>query len=459
MSQFDDDKFWELKVKKMKDYVEISVPAIEDVIRFPGLFGSTKEEEKLRKRQQYEHMLHSPIPKAAMKLQRWGKLTDDIEDYASTAAGAGYFAMKAAKRWSPFLARKIGTRAVPFVGWFMLGLDVLNLGTALFTLSSNPMGAKRAIHSAKDLTNKRALTRLVSADRVKRWKPSIGTLLEALQASEDATGYGIRLGPVMGAIGEEFWGIEKFLAGDTRAIRASYPWQRPGTLEQKAYKSLGSSGEIIPFLYHSGSPLYFPAVIAIGMAARMITKHSAHPEWDNVYFNTKHIPLYYNPPTNPITREVLSDMGFDPDERVGYLGIDGPQMPTLEQLGFTYDGSYSKDIETSLENLSHSWRSYFYNCELGDMTDSFLSLLSYPDDQLQYIPVGPLDMLARAANKSIIPPLNTPPQRIQLFCNILSDLIVGRHGGWPPKQDIEAIAISCWGDFDTFCPPTKTYTP
>ena len=86
-----------------------------------------------------------------------------------------------------------------------------------------------------------------------------------------------------------------------------------------------------------------------------------------------------------------------------------------------------------------------------------MSLLAFPDGDLEYLRTGEVDMMMMAAKMAIIPPRDTPPEAIQLFCDLLSDYIIRHHGKWPVKYFVQQFATSAWGDFDTVCPPIKRY--
>lgn len=436
--------------------VEISCPSLTDIFRFGALSKYFGEDEVERRKQMYRHFLSSPIPKKFLKLQRIAKETDDIEDYISTGIGATWVGAKVAARYAPGLAKLVGERAIPVLGWAMLITDLLNFATGLFSLGSNPMGVKRVIEGAKALGFKNARGRVKNAERIKNWKPSVGTILEALQASEDATGYGLRLGPLMGCISEMFWGTTKLISGDVDKVKVSMPWDRPGTMEYKAYKALGAAGELLPMLYHTKPELYVATVATIAIALEAGAKKSFHPQWDKVYLQIKDMELVETPPDNPYTRQALKELGFDPDEKVGYLGIDGPYMPKVSQLGDFYDRPPGKDLETKVLELKDSWTAYAWNCALYDLDTISLDALAYPDGGVEYHHWSDLDMLVITAKLGVVPPRNTPPEAIKAYCDQIS-MFLQINDKWPTRNDLQKWATAIFGIYDTTCPPTHTY--
>jgi len=454
----DAEEQYGLKVQVKENAVEISAPALFDVFRVGKLSSHFGVNEKEAKRAMYQHIKESPIPARFQKLQRIATQTDNIEDYVSTALGAGWVISKIMARYAPGIAARVGERAVPILGWAMIAQDLLNFATSIFNLGSNPLMVKRTLHGAKALGPKGALMRLKNTERLKNWKPTWGTILEALQASENATGYGLRLGAIMGCLSEEFWAAEKFLTGETDKVKVSYPWQRPGTAEYAAYKAMGSSCELLPTLYFTNPYLYMMIVLSFSYAAEQGVKKSFHPEWDKVYGEIKDMTLIERPPTNPITREVLKEMGYDPDEKVGYLGIDGPYMPKVSELGMLFERDPGVDLEEKFLQMKDSWHAYAWRCALYDLDVNCINMLAWPDSGVEYHNWSDMDVLIEAAKMSIIPPLNTPVDQVSMFCQLIKTE-TGRLGAWPQKSYLEQVARMCWGDFDIQCPPVKVWKP
>jgi len=289
----------------------------------------------------------SPTPDWVKKLQRWAKTTDDIQDFIVTAEVAGKLAVRAAKRWAPKLAAKVLGRAIPGLGWVLLANDALNLATTILSLPSGASGAKRIAEAILGSKLKNLKGRYKFAKKIGELSTTWREWIQVAQASEEITGVGLRLGAVMGFLSDCFWGIWK-------GAELHGPWEKPGTLENKAYKALKSiweQGEHVKWLgsdalarnamamdvaydilYGQSLANNWPATANANRHRKVPTKDEIRPKWYGAARSP--IPIYYEPKQviDPISIQVLKDMGLDPEEDVGFIGYPYGEAPTLGEI-------------------------------------------------------------------------------------------------------------------------------
>jgi len=372
-----EEELWGAHAVISSEYVTIWVPSLSDVFRLPSLWQWLGENEEKRRKAFFAHLKTQPVPEFAKKMQRIAKLTDDIEDYMSTLEVAGYWAWKATSRFMPAIANKIGGKIIPGIGWYMTAMDLLNLGTAAFSFSSIPLSAKRFMEGGRHLHPNAIKARLKNPENIKKWKPHLGSYLEVAQASEDLFGVGIRLGALFGFLSDCFWGTAQYVAGNVDQIKMLYPWERQGTMEYKAIKCLNSYCELGPVMKYLPAMNFYAYAAAIGLGAGHVVHKSPHPKWLDVYLEMEEWDLVYDPPTKTLTRKILEDEGYDPDENVGYIGLPWGQMPKVKDIGMVYQGSFGSDLIAKYYEGSNSWTSYLASCGNGNFEDDIIPMLAW----------------------------------------------------------------------------------
>lgn len=434
---------WKAYARKRAEYVEIYVPSFTDVFQFPGMAAALGEDPVKKKKTFFGHVAHAPVPKFAAKMQRIAKRTDDIQDYCSAATTMAWFAYRLTSRWLPAIAAKIGSKAIPGLGWFMLGQDILNLATGVFAFASTPMMAKRLIHGCRSMRRRNVKARITNTKRLKDFRPGFGKMLEVAQASEDAFGIGIRLGAIFGCLAECFWAPVMYVLGETEDLRIRYPYQRPGTLEMKGHKVIQSVLELQPIHKYIPHMIPYSWLCACVGAAQGILGKSPHPNWNEAFHAVKDRKMIYEPPTNPDTRQALSEMGYDPDENVGWNGIDGTEMPTIGEVPDIYPGNIGEDYNDLRAAHADDWRTYALDCVVGDGTDSLIELCAYPDGEVKVTLADDFQELLNYVNAGFFPHLNLPtPCHQRGLDHLVAFRAVQDRHIWP--REIEEILTVSW---------------
>jgi hypothetical protein len=226
---------------RLKLYPEL--PGWDDILRLGAVPpGMTEADIKARRKRIAARIRQSTTPPAQQAIANVINAIDDVQDLASFAGLAARMVLRAAPR--------VAARFVPILGWVATASDVLNLlsflaltgGIALGIRSEGPLAGATAIagpafvkaalkremwtmlrRSAFKNVRSNALTdtlaelfaqrRAAQAANVARYGAVIGKplrfteLLEAGQALETLTGYGISLGAIMGFLSDASWAL------------------------------------------------------------------------------------------------------------------------------------------------------------------------------------------------------------------------------------------------------------
>ncbi len=190
-----------------KDQYTIDIPGASDIFALPIPALANKE----LKRQRYLRMKTSQT--AMPEFLQWMPQVINKLDDAQDLLWTGLVLAKP-------LLRRLPSRFIPYLGWALLANDLLNLGTFLLGTMSGGVIPKRSFREAvTSLPFKRngRLTRGVRFLGKTRWLPFA---LQAGQALHSVTGYGLRLGAVMGCVTDSFWALLRPTTNDQIVVRA-----------------------------------------------------------------------------------------------------------------------------------------------------------------------------------------------------------------------------------------------
>jgi len=193
-----------------EDAYTIDIPGAADIFILPL---DSLENETLRK-QQIARMKSavSPRPDILDWIPNVITKLDDAQDLLWTA-------LVLAK---PLLVR-LPERFIPYVGWVLLANDLLNLSTTLLGMVASGRPSKRKVRSAftsLPFSRTARIGRVAKFLEVTRWIPFA---LQAGQALESVTGYGLRLGAIMSASNDLMWAGIRKLQGKKVIFRGPPP--------------------------------------------------------------------------------------------------------------------------------------------------------------------------------------------------------------------------------------------
>lgn len=182
----------------------IDIPGFSDFIRIPALEDYELKRDRIERMRTRE----SAVPDFLQWIPSVITTLDDAQDLLFTG-------LVLAKP----LLRRLPARLIPGLGWVLTANDALNLGTAVLGSTLAGRGPKpKALKTLVDLSSSKArrVTRVSQFLTDTQW---FGFALQAPQAAEYLTGYGLQLGPLMGAISDTIWGTIRALGGSQVEFR------------------------------------------------------------------------------------------------------------------------------------------------------------------------------------------------------------------------------------------------
>jgi len=162
-----------------------------------------KGEKRYRMAKWREELEKSHVPQWARKLQKWVTTLDDIEDILSSAA--------AISRLGAFLIPQAAPVLAPLSAVLELAALAFDIPKDLLAAPLGPMGLKKTYEDVGKLLHPwKTIKTILKKEAPKTLKaalPSLGEIIEIAQAAKTLTGYGISLGPTMGAISNVWFGF------------------------------------------------------------------------------------------------------------------------------------------------------------------------------------------------------------------------------------------------------------
>ena len=130
---------------------------------------------------------------------------DNIEDAFVTIVALGRIAVK--------LAPRLLGRAIPGLGWLLIGSEIINMGNVMSWTGFAAMSNKRKLEAMAEKNPFHVKSKAMRAIKLKRVLPTFGEGLEILQTTDQLFGVGLCLGGLMGlvtdaastALSDEYW--------------------------------------------------------------------------------------------------------------------------------------------------------------------------------------------------------------------------------------------------------------
>ena len=191
----------------------VDIPGIKDVFRYESKKSYDKE-YKAEIIQRFKTK-ESPVPEVLQWIPDVINKIDDAQDLLYTAAVMG-----------KFLIRRVAPRFIPYVGWALLAMDIMNIATKLLSLAMTPgltkPNLRKGVRKYRNL-KKAPLDAFRDFLAPGGWRKGMAFALQAPQAMVTLTGYGLQLGSIMGAVSETIWGGIRSLGGAKVTFRGPPP--------------------------------------------------------------------------------------------------------------------------------------------------------------------------------------------------------------------------------------------
>src|SRR4030042_161332 len=305
--RFEKKKFEDLKKENNEKYgYIIKIPKLEDIFHLKPNLMKSSAEIKAEKKQGLMTALSSPQPTSGPWSWYTTAMTwmDNIQDTGSII----YPAVSMLARWAP---RAFG-RLVPVVGWMMLGTDLLNWLLHLGRLNFTGMGGKRAWCDGQKHNPFHKSNQWLRKERIRNYKPGVADLIQVAQVTDQITGVGISLGPIMGAAFDVLWGGYHYIKGDP--VRIAYEVPDMFEHEKIAGRGLANAGLINSFGQVFSEEMHFWSLLVGAMSARIFTPAAHDFDIMGLVEDPMNIIIPAGIPTDPLTIEVIKEAALNVED-------------------------------------------------------------------------------------------------------------------------------------------------
>lgn len=437
-----------LSEKKKKKAVEI--PGWDDIIRIFPDSTLSPDELKKRKKERAQRIAQSPTPGTVQSIGSILTWLDDIQDSLVTLSYLGRVAAKIAGRTAPKLA---GRMMVP-LQYVAAARDILSIDKLFKSLSLARAQGKRALWDALEALPSMQRKKLKAAAKLKELLPSWAEAVQIAQTTEIATGYGLSLGPIVGAVSDAVFGL-------LRGARFK-DWEA----EKDLRKRINQASELAAKEYKSPdlSIASITAMHTLSVGSSLTSISEVLSPDDNiavltamkqaaVYLNTtQHLedwhvwarPHMNKPQDQPFTSSENQDLiaSVDPGlvrDQYQFPFLGGVESITPKLRANLSRPLISKGFRKWLVPLGADWRVNYASAVISELASDTFGAYEGPAEEM----VTTLSPEARAIylkfEYQLQKSLGTP-EAIELAFNAqLTDMLIRRQGSSPTFQEVSAL--------------------
>jgi hypothetical protein len=376
----------------------VTIPTLGDIIHLKAFKPMTDQEKKLysdkkydqippdrlkeildekqRKRDKYLSMLADPSPKIARDAAAVLTALDDIQDAISTIACIAM--VGAVIAGGPVAAAVAGP-----VGLILGASTLLNLINPMSHLrrAGTSIGAGRgAKKKVEELTDKNPFTkkgRVKIAKNIKKFRPTVGNAIEALQTTDQIFGFGISIGPIMGFVQGAISGAIRKASGEK--VTLAYGTPDPTPVNKAAYKALAANAVLHGQTWESDVTDETMSIYAASLALQALY---VDLEEFNPIEQIEDIGDYLiecPQPTDPLTIEILQESGVDPSNACKWPQ-NGQRFISLSELQATTQNTATLNLKHYAEQNNHTLEAFNALSSADDFALNFLSAIEGPEN-------------------------------------------------------------------------------
>lgn len=347
--------------------------SLRDQIPWGRLYDIKKE--KQRRKEKYLAALADPSPKIARNAAAILTALDDVQDAVSTLACVGMIA--AAVIGGPIAAAVLGP-----LGLILGASTLLNMINPMSRLNK-ALGRKRSGRAHKPTleaqTNHNPFSKKAKvslAKRIRKFRPSVGNALEALQVTDNIFGVGICLGPIMGFVQGAISGAVRTAMGQEVHLAIGAPG--PSKLNNIASKALRATALMHSVQWKSDTTDEAMSIYAASLAMQVlyptIEEYNPFEEIEEIGSYLVECPQ----PTDVLTREILEEEGFDFEEGCVWPQND-QRWISIAELQETTAEQTAANIAHYAEENNHTLEAFNALTAVDDFALNFLAAVEGPD--------------------------------------------------------------------------------
>lgn len=341
--------------------------------------------ERARKKKKYLDILADPSPKIARNAAAILTSLDDIQDAVATLACVGMIA-----------AAVIGGP----VAFAILGPLGLILGASTLLNLINPMshlrrlgggiGAGRLAKIQLEMVtkhnpfSKRAKVKL--AKKLKKFRPSVGNAIEALQVTAGVFGFGLCLGPIMGFIQATISGVIRTAIGQKVQWGEDPP--KLSTPEAQASRAMIANCYFNGFIWDSDASDQTLSIMAGWLAMQVLYPSIAEENPIDMVDDIGSYLVEAPQPTDPLTIEILEEAGFDFEEGCTWPQ-NGKRWLSIADIQESTQAQATANLVHYAAENNHSLEAFIALTAADDFAMNFLASMEGPElIEVEYTPTN-----------------------------------------------------------------------
>ena len=434
LPKFTNEEYLEMKYQYVKKHgYTVSMPGLDDVLKIGQTDPMTDEEKesykkkrwddfradrldeitemKWKKKQRFLAMLGSPAPNMVTNAGSIMCALDDAQDAISTLAVIAKMAVHAAPRI-------LGKLFAGPAGWLMLASDLMTVGSYISSTTLMQMPAKRLQEDVTISSPFSKKAKLRRARKLSKVMPTKGDVIQALQTTDQVFGFGICLGPIVGAAVDVVAGTLRAAIGERVKVRWHPPkYDRRIAFAKRTMKSvtLFSSGE-----WHSDDSMFLEILMANYFAQQTIMPDQQ--EWNPLEMidNLANAQIQAPIPTDPLTLEIMEEEKTPVEEFTGWLH-SGEKWAHMDELAEVTQEPAADNLRRLVERNNHSWDGYASGvlaCEASTYTLANLE----GEGEVEYDYTAQSKMVSNLLKNGYMLDPDQPPDRLARFEEIMDEV-------------------------------------
>jgi hypothetical protein len=280
------------------------------------------------KQRRFDQALASPTPTWGKNVTSVMTFFDDWNDWLGTAGVALRFA-------AHFAPRVMARFLLGPAGWLFLAADIANILMTLMSIASPAaillacVQRKAAYEKMRTLNPFNQRSKAARARKLRRFLPSKGEALEALQTTDNIWGVGLSLGPIMGFAQDVLTGAYRAARGERVTWITPPPpmrqYERKGILHIRNAQILAQAGQFLSDADH------FWIYLSLNGAIQMIRPYIELWNPLDKCSGLQHVELRAPTPQYESTKWMLRQNDVLEGEGVGWTGLN-KEFATYEEL-------------------------------------------------------------------------------------------------------------------------------
>lgn len=431
--RYTSEQFTAMKAKYIaKHGYAVTVPTLKDIIHLKKFKPMTEEEkynyrnehfdqmpagrlqdirkEKQRKKAKFLAMLADPSPRIAQNAAAIMTSIDDAQDAVATLACVGMIA--AAVIGGPIAAAVLGP-----LGLILGASTLLNFINPMSRLRKamrlTPAGrkAKRKLEKQTNHNPFSKQAKVKLAKKIKKFRPSVGNAIEALQVTDNIFGIGLCLGPILGFVQGAISGAIRSALGQKVTLAIGSP--EPSKLNNAAAKAMRAACLMHSIPWKSDATDEEMSIYSTSLAMQVL--YPSIEEW-NPFDEIEDLGSYLvecPQPTDVLMREILEEEGIDPDTACVWPQ-NGERWISIGELQESLMEQATANIRHYAEENNHTIEAWNALTAVDDFALNFLAAVEGPENVLiNYLPTERIVMII--LDNGWVYPDDITPEQVEKF--------------------------------------------